>query len=178
MTDLGFYEKVIPQISHSKLRVMKIAAWVLTALAIVLWILQSALVGRDFVWIFVVSLLVAVVPIVVFGFLCTDLEISITQNEISLARIYGKRSRKTLFCADDEDILIIVRSTEAGMARVEEKNVSLFFSAVDKKAADTENTWLVVFRYDTEQNACLELELEDEAKKLLRGIKPAAFSQR
>lgn len=177
MSDLGFYENVIPQISKKKLRVMKICASVITSIAIALWILQSIPAGRTFVPIFLVSLGIAIIPVVIFGFLCTDLEISITQNEFSLAKIYGKRARKELFCADAEDIISVVRKTDDGISRTEDKNISVFYSAIPKDS-DGQNVWLVAFRYDPKRNACIELELTDEAKKLLRAMKPSAFSVR
>jgi hypothetical protein len=176
MTDLGFYEKVIPQISKRKLRVLKAISYLLCAIAIILWSLQSMLIGRSFVWIFLVALLIICVPVLIFGFLCTELELSVTQNEITLAKIYGKRSRKELFCIEAEDIISIIKKSEDSLSSLKEKDISLCFSALSR--GEEENVWLLLFRYDKEQNACLELALEDEPKKLIRAMRPSAFSAR
>jgi hypothetical protein len=128
-------------------------------------------------------------PIIVTGALCTLLLVLVTRKYLSLeyeysfwygqltvSKIYGKRSRKTVVSADMKDMLMIAPATEEYIAKAEHFSPDRRIIAVSSEQA--ENIWLLVSGGEDQPNILIFFEADDRSLNILRSANPIAFIRR
>ena len=175
MIELGFYERVVPMRSRAKNTVRKVGVAVACGLALIVWLFAALISGTGVVACLIVSLLIAAIPFVISSLTATELEYSISADSISLAMIYGGKRRKEVFWAEADDILLIAPNSAENQVKAEAYSPKQRFLAVSD--AEDVNQWLVVFKDEKENNYLFTFEAEDGVQKLLKMLKPAAFSR-
>ena len=129
--------------------------------------------------------LIALLPISVWvliyftwRFVDVEFEISVTSGILTLSKIYGKISRKTVFEIPIKSISMIAPYSEDNMHRIERFSPNIYFCALS--ANDVKNQYFALFETESEEKAVFIFESDGEAGKILKIFKfynSAAFSR-
>lgn len=176
MTDLSFYENVLPSPNKKKNTIIKIALILLYALVAAIWIL-SAFISKynPAIILFVIALLSLALWLILRRF-NVEFEYSVSDSEITLAKIYGKSRRKEIFSADADDILLIAPETEENIKKAEAYQPRAKYRMCSQNTE--KKVWIVVFENDDEDKFLFTFEAEDYVTKILKQLKPSAISFR
>ena len=176
MDDLGFFERVIKTSSNTKSRLSKIFIFVAAAIVSAVWIIFALPTFIPHTLIFIVTVIFFSVAFLVVRGLSTELEYSISETYVSLAKIYGRSGRKTVFEADRDNILMIAPKTEVNLAKAKDLGAKTVIEAVS--SAPEYPVWLMVFKTESGEPTVFVFEANDYAVKLLKMIKPSVMIYR
>ena len=124
MLDLGFYEKVIQPPTKKKSTASKIIATVIY-IALVGFLILTMIISGMFVPGFIAIVILSLALYLFFGTASYEYEYSFSDAGVTLAKIYAKKRRKTIFDLSDEQILLIAPANEQNLARAEELAASI-----------------------------------------------------
>lgn len=176
MTDLSFYENVLPSPNKKKNLIIKIAAIAAYAIITLLWILSAFINKHNGALIIVVIFLLSAALWIILRIFNVEFEYSVSDSEITLAKIYGKSRRKEIFSADSDSILLIAPETEENIKKAEayqpRNSYRMSSPNTDKKV------WIVVFEDEDEEKTLFVFEAEDYVTKILKQLKPSVISFR
>lgn len=173
MTELSFYENVIPSPDRRKHLFIKVALIAAYALFLAIWIISSLLSQRSPITIFIVIAIASLALVFALRPLSVELEYSVSESQITLAKIYGKRRRKELFSAEPDSIRLIAPMSDENIKKAEAYKPATEFRALTPSTE--KKRWLVVFENESEENILFIFEAEDYVSKILRILKPSAI---
>lgn len=176
MIDLGFYEKVIKAPNRGKVMAYKVLLAAVYLLALAVWLVSSLITAKSPALIVLVTVALSVGAYFVWRGINPEYEYAITSNSLSLAMIYAGRKRKEIFFADAEKILMIAPATDENMAHALKYAPKEQFDVYTLR--EEANLWLAVFEDSDEKNVLFVFEIDEEAIKLLRLLKPSAMTYR
>ena len=174
MTDLGFYEKVVEPQINSKGSGKKTAAIIIYVITVISSIISMFTLG--FLGGFIAILFLTTVLYLVLGKSNYEYEIAINESSVTLAKIYAKKRRKTVFELYEKELLFIAPVNDANNTRAEEyapKERYEIYS--DDEEGDL---WMIVFEREVGVRSVFIFRAEDYAIKLLRTIKPSVVKFR
>jgi len=173
MIELGFYERVVRFPNRGAILLKKLLAAVLSAVIIVGWMIFG------FMRAFNPGLIifVAVIPALIgyFAFVRSDVEFEYAINDslVTLARIYSKSRRKTVFEVEGKDILFVAPATNEGMARARTFSPEKSYEIVTGEETDT--NWVMIFEGEKGERYLFLFTAEKEITKILKILKPSAL---
>ncbi len=176
MTDLSFYENVLPSPDKRKLLIIKILLISVYVIFLAVWIASSFISSRSPALIILIAAAATLVLALALSRLSVELEYSVSESEITLAKIYSKKRRKEIFSADADSIIFIAPLTEENMKKAESFSPAEQYRMITKNTE--KKTWLVVFEKDKDEKALFAFEAEDYVAKILKQLKPSAISFR
>ena len=174
MNDIS--EKMIPQKVEGK--------WIAYRVGIILGTVAVSLLGvllaigaKNPIPVIILVPLALVFGVRVFwGMTSIEFEISVMGDVFTLARIYGKRRRKTEIECEIASIQLLAPDNEENRMRAERMEPQRFYRAYGSEK--DEGKWLLVFEEEKNVNAMLVLTAEEELVKRVRFRKPSAVSFR
>ncbi len=176
MSELSFYENVIPSPKKRKNLVIKITIISAYVIFLAVWILSAFISRRNPALIILVVTVASVVAALALRPLSVEFEYYISDSQITLAKIYGKSRRREMFSADTDSILLIAPETEENIKKAEayqpREQYRMATKSADKKA------WIVVFENDKDEKFLFTFDAEDYVTKILKQLKPSAISFR
>ncbi len=175
MLDLGFYEKVVEPPTKKKSSASKIIATVIYIILVGFFIL-TMIISKMFVPGFVAIVVLSLALYLFFGTASYEYEYAFSEAGVTLAKIYAKKRRKTIFDVSDEQILLIAPVNEQNLARAKELASSHTY---DIYADDEEGAlWMIVFEVEKGARATFIFRAEDYAIKVLKALRPSAIRYR
>ena len=106
-------------------------------------------------------------------YISLEYEYSFWYGQLTLSKIYGKKSRKTVAVADIKDMLMIAPATEEYIAKAEHFSPDKRVIAVSSE--DAENIWLLVSGGEDEPKILVFFEADERSLSILRSANPIAF---
>ena len=175
MLDLGFYEKVVEPSAKKKSSAFKIIATVIYILLVGFFILTMIISGM-FVPGFIAIVILSLALYLVFGTASYEYEYSFSEAGVTLAKIYAKKRRKTIFDLSDEQILLIAPVNDQNLARAEELASSHTYDIFTDN--EESELWMIVFEVEKGARATFKFRAEDYALKVLKSLRPSAMRYR
>ena len=174
MTDLGFYEKVVTPGGKSKRSAGKIAIIVIYAIAVISSIISMFRLGIIGGLIPIILLTLALYFLL--GSADYEYEIAINESSVTLAKIFAKKRRKTVFELYEDELLFIAPVTDDNNAKADG------YAPVKRHEIYSDNEegslWMIVFEREVGVREVFIFKAEDYAIKLLKAIKPSVMKFR
>ena len=167
MNDTQFYEKVVKK-KRSPSRVLA------KILAVVGYI------GFDLLWLLVILrtelnlglialAIISTVFLIIFTwrFFRLEYEYSFVSGELTVAKIYANRIRRTVFSADLKDARLIAPATDENIARICRYDLEKSIHAIS--SPDFESIWLCLFEMkESQKYICVYLDADERALRIFR----------
>ncbi len=174
MTDLGFYEKVVTPKSKAKLSASKIAIIVIYVIAVISSLISMIKLG--FLGGFIAIAILTLALYFILGTSDYEYEIAINESSVTLAKIFAKKRRKTVFELYEDELLFVAPVTEDNNAKAEG------YAPVKRHEIYTDDEegdlWMIVFEREVGAREVFVFRAEDYAVKLLKSIKPSVMKFR
>ena len=175
MLDLGFYEKVIQPPTKKKSTASKIIATVIY-IALVVFFILTIIISGMFVPGFIAIVILSLALYLFFGVASYEYEYSFSEAGVTLAKIFAKKRRSTVFDISDEQILLIAPANEQNLAKEKELAVSRSYDIyADEEEGDI---WMIIFEAEKGVRASFRFRAEDYAIKVLKSLRPSAMRYR
>jgi len=178
MNEFQAYEYTVKPRCDRALLVKRICLIVSYALLAVL-VLALGVVTRIFVP------LIALLPISIWVFVYftwryvdVEFEISVTSGVLTVSKIYGRRSRKTVFEAPIKVMSTIAPYTDENAEKIERFAPKISYSALS--SSNSENAYFALFETEEEEKAIFIFDTDGEGGKILKIFKfynSVAFSR-
>ena len=176
MNNLGTYEKIVKASLTGKRLAVRIAAILLYAIIAVAFLIAALINFNIFAVIALVGALVTVGLIkLTWKYLQLEYEYSFSYGTLSVAKIYGKRTRRQVAEADIKSLIMIVPATKENIARAEHLEAEGRVIAVSSESAD--NIWLVLTGDKNEKRVIIFFEADERSLAILKSTNPYAFSK-
>ena len=173
MNELQTYETVVTE--QGRGAILRRLAWVLGyVIFFSLFIVWSATQGISFPILILGALLTGSAVLFTWKYTSLEYEYSVTGNYFSLAKIYGKRTRKAVWEIDLKRATLIAPCTEEYRSQAEKSSPSRILHVTSQ--ADAPNTWLLLWNDEAEDaNMVLIFEANDKLLSILRRVSPRAL---
>ena len=175
MLDLGFYEKVVQPPTKKKSAASKIIATVIY-IALVGFFILTMIISGMFIPGFIAIVILSLALYLFFGTATYEYEYSFSDAGVTLAKIYAKKRRKTIFDLSDEQILLIAPANEQNLARAEELAASHTYDIYED--GEEGELWMIVFEAEKGVRATFKFRAEDYALKVFKSLRPSAMRYR
>lgn len=170
------YEKIVKVKNTGKHLAKKVSLIMAYVLFFAMW-LAGALRNVDnksFVLILLAGALTTfILVILTWKYVQLEYEYSFWYGRLSIAKIYGKKRRRSLIDTDVKDLLIIAPATEEYIAKAEHFDVEMRIIAVSSENAD--DIWLAVTGGEDERRVLIFFEADERSLHMLKSINPISF---
>lgn len=177
MNSAESYEKIVKAALTGKRLAVRISA-ILSYIAIAVVFLLVALNNISFF-----AVIIAMGALVIFGivkftwkYLQLEFEYSFSYGTLSIAKIYGKSTRRQLVEADMKSLLLIAPATEENIDRAELLEPDERVIAVSSESAD--DIWLALTGDKDEKRVLIFFEADERSLGILRTANPYVFSKK
>ena len=167
------YEKVVRKENEKKQRTNKMLALTGYSLFFAIW-LAIGLFNLDIL-----------VPLAVTGMLCTvalillswkyldvEYEYALWYGSFEVAKIYSKKSRKTLLSAETKELLLIAPATEEYISKAKHFEID---KEVNATSAESDDSWILVTGGKDEPRILVYFEADERLLGMLRAANPSVF---
>ena len=167
------YEKVVKQCSEKKQNKNKSLAIMGYSVFFAIWLV---------IGIFNLDILV---PLAVTGVLCTvalilltwkyldvEYEYALWYGSFEVAKIYSKKSRKTLLSAETKELLLIAPATEEYISKAKHFEID---KEVNATSAESDDSWILVTGGKDEPRILVYFEADERLLGMLRAANPSVF---
>lgn len=176
MANTQFYEKII-KVKNAKQTAKLISGILLYILYLAIWTFIGILNPKSSMLIFVMGILSALLIILVtWKYLFLEYEYSFCQNTLTIAKIYGKRKRKTVIEVNMQKLALIASATDENIQSAEPLSPEQRIIAVSSEYA--ENIWLLVSGEENEPRILIFIEADDRALSILKNNAPFSFTKK
>ena len=173
MASTQFYEKIV-KVKNSKQTAKLISGILFYILYISIWAFIGIINPESSILIFTAGILSAILIILItWKYLFLEYEYSFCQSTLTIAKIYGKRKRKSILDVNLQKLTLIASATNENIKKAENLNPEERVIAVSNEYA--ENIWLIVTGEENEPRILIFIEADDRALSILKSNAPFAF---
>jgi hypothetical protein len=176
MNSTQTYEKIVKVKNTGKHLAKKISLIMSYVLLFSVWLAAALrnIGNKSFVLILLAGALVTFsVIILTWKYTQLEYEYSFWYGHLSIAKIYGKKKRKTIIDTDVKDLLIIAPATDEYIAKAEHFDLRSRVIAVSDENAD--NIWLTVTGGEDEHRILIFFEADERSLTMLKNTNPISF---
>ena len=167
------YEKIV-KVKSAKQSAKLISAVLSYILYLVIWIFIGLLDPENLILIFIGGILSdALIILITLKYLFLEYEYSFCMNDLSIAKIYGKKKRKAVIKTDIKELVLIAPATEENIAAAERLEPASRIIAVSNERA--ENIWLLVTGEENEPREMIFIEADERILGVLKSHAPSVF---
>ena len=171
MENTQTYERIIKQACVGRVLSTRILAYIGYAVFALIW-LPFIIASLFQPLLIVLSVLLTVILVVLTRkYLHVEFEYTFVSGELTVSKIYGKKKRKALFCAELRDAVLIAPATDDYVDKIEGKVISAL------SAPTVEDALLLVFDEGKSQRVTLLIESDERTVTLCRRASPAACAK-
>ena len=176
MANTQLYEKIVKQ-KNRKQPLKIIFAIMLYVIFFITWLLFGLLNLNfaTFIWV-LGALFTLIVVLLTWKYLFVEFEYNFCMSTLTVAKIYGKRKRKTLIEFDISKCLIISPATQENIDKAEKFKPEKRIIAVSNEAAP--DIWLLVSNDDEENQYMVFIESDARIATIFRTVAPHIISKR
>ena len=176
MIELGFYENVVKFPTKGAILVKKLVLAILVAALVVGWVMLGLMKHINPGLIFFVALIPLLVGYIILLNIDVEYEYSINESTVTLARIFAKSRRRTVFETEGKDILFIAPATEENIKRAEAMSIEKRYDIYTEKASDP--LWLIVFEGKKGSKYLFVFSAEQNITRILKLLRPSVIVYR
>jgi len=173
MADIQFYEKIIKPSARGKIlsfRILLIVFYLFFATLALIIPLKTQL--PPTVCIITVILLLAVVVPFTWKYTCVEYELSFSAGTLTFSRIYGKRTKSTVFYSDIKSMSEISIYSGNVAAKFKHYEPYTLIDALDNKS--DENAAYLVFDAEDEKKVIFLFPADEQSVKIFKFFNPQA----
>ena len=176
MLNTQLYEKIV-KVKSAKRTAMFISAILLYTLYIAVWVFAGILNPERSILIFIGGILSCLLIVLIsWKYLFLEYEYSFCQGTLSIAKIYGKRKRKSLIETDLSKLILVASATEENIQKADNLQPEKRIISVSNEYA--EDIWLLVTGEENEPRILIFIEADERALSILKSNAPLAFTKR
>lgn len=177
MNNAQSYEKIVKASVTGKRLALRISV-ILSYLALAVVFLLFALNNLNFFAVILVMGAIVIFGVVRFTwkYLQLEFEYSFSYGVLSVAKIYGKRTRRQVAEGEIKSLLMIAPATEENIASADRLEPEERVIAVSSESA--ENIWLALTGDKDEKRVLIFFEADERSLGILRAANPYAFSKK
>ncbi len=174
MNNSQTYEKIVKVKNKGKRLAVKISVVMCYLLFFSFWLVGALQNIQSFVLIITGGLLsTALLVIPTWKYLLLEYEYSFWYGRMGVAKIYGKKKRRSVIDTDIKDLLIIAPATDEYIARAERFDIETRVTAVSHE--DAYNIWLTVTGGKDERRILIFFEADERCLAMLKAANPLSF---
>lgn len=168
------YEKVVAAKSEGKVKAHKLLALIGYSVFFTVWLLVGIFNLEIFVPLAVAGALCTVALILIsWKYIEVEYEYALWYGSIEVAKIFGKKSRKSLLSAELRELMLIAPAEEEYIKKAEHFELDKKISAVS--SATAEDVWILVTGGKDEPRILVYFEADERMLSILKGSNPSAF---
>ena len=173
MANNQLYEKIV-KVKNAKQTAKLVSTVIAYVIYLAVWVLAGILNPESSILIFIGGVLsCALIVFISFKYLFVEYEYSFCFSSLSVAKIYGKRTRKSLIHTEMSDLLIIAPATDENIQKAERFEPERRIIAVSSERAD--DIWLCVTGGKDEPRVLIFFEADERSLSILRSAAPYVF---
>lgn len=170
------YEKIV-KVKNAKQKAKLISAIIAYVLYLAIWVYAGILNPSRSILIFLGGILsCALIIFITVKYFFLEYEYSFCLSSLSVAKIYGKKKRKSVIDVDISKLLLVSSVTDETVASAEKLNPEKRIIAVSNEYAD--NIWLLVTGEEDEPRALIFIEADERSLAILKTYAPYAFNKK
>lgn len=175
MASTQIYEKIV-KVKNARQYAKLISGIMVYALYLAVWIYAGILNPERSILIFLGGLLsCALIIFLTVKYFFLEYEYSFFHSTLSVAKIYGKRKRKSLIDTDMTELVFIAPATEENIAKADSLEPERRIISVSSERA--ENIWLCVTGGEDEPRVLIFMEADERLLSILKTCAPHSFAK-
>ena len=176
MASTQLYEKIV-KVKNAKQKAILISAILAYVLYLSVWIFVGILNPEKSILIFLFGgLSCALIVGITWKYLFVEYEYCFCQGQLTISKIYGKKSRKHLADTNMQKLLFIAPATDETIKQSERYEPEKRLIAVSSEYAD--NIWLLVTGEEDETRLLIFIEADERALSILKSSAPHIFPKK